>query len=214
MIIFNTIDRIRSMIGGLIALMGLFFFIPSLILLILSGTIYGSPMMGFPIVKTIPLDGSTINVELQMPKNNNYDLKYQLHSIAESSKPNGGEISVLVNTTSINSQITNFPKGILSEKWFNESTLYGQNAYPANIKEDENLVMTFQVASSKNIVKSEITINLYQNPNRELSSIFSTIGILLMIPAIVLVIVGGVIAGKNKRHRIGKLGKGELYFEL
>lgn len=213
----HGIERIRGIIGGIIILSSFLFFIPGVTLLVSSDIVYGSAMSGYPITKEIPVDGSVISIDLSMVKGNNYDVKYQLKTIADKTNPNVSSINVFVNSSSLNGQLENLPKGTFSDSNFNESILHGINSFPSKLTSDEVLTMSFHVVSAQNIAKTVIYISLYQNPNRELSSIISTIGIIIILPGIVIFVIGAIIAGndhKNKRKNNRKVGDRELYIDL
>lgn len=215
--IFNrSLERIRGLLGGIIILFSLIFLIPGIVLLVSSGMVYGSPMTGYPIGKEIPTDGQIISIDLPMTKGNNYDVKYQLKTFSSLKGSNSTFINVFVNSSSVNGQLKDLPKGTFKDRYFNESTLNGINAFKTNLQSDEILIMTFQVTSSQNIDKTIIYVSLYQNPNRELSSIMGTIGILIMLPGIVIFIIGAIVAGKdrNSRRKSKKIGKGTIYIDI
>lgn len=130
-------------------------------------------MSGYPVVKEIPTDEFLVSIDLPMKKGYNYDVKYQLKTLADKTNPGTSAISVLVNSSSTTDQLHDLPNGKFSDSGFNESTLFGKNSFSSNLASYDTLIMSFSVISSQNVVKTEIHISLYQNPNRELSSMIS-----------------------------------------
>ena len=177
-------------------------------------------MEGYPVVQEIPTDGSTVSIDLSMTMGFNYDIKYQLVTVAQNTAPNDGSIEVFVNSSSSTGQIQNIPKGTFSDNGFNESTLFGHDSFPNDLASDEVLTMTFHVSLSQNIDKTEIHISLYQNPNRELASLASNLGVVIFLPGLIIFILGAIVAGSNrsarlrKRRENRKVGEGDLFIDL
>lgn len=196
----NPITRSRRFCGGCIALIGFILCIPSIAGLLIANNIYeGSYVSDSPgslafsplaVNSTIELNAIGI-----MKAGNNYDIKVSLRAVGPQSDSQTGQITVQMVVTGDYSKVEtetrtgfNGTALISFDKWILEEDL----------TDDKDMQFNFTINSLTDISSATVEVRIYENPNRFWVDTITNVSLWLLIPGIVVICCGCIVAPPKK----------------
>ncbi len=198
----NPITRSRRFCGGCIVLIGLILCIPSIAGLIIANNIYENSYVSdspgslafspLAVNSTVELDASGI-----MKAGNNYDIKISIRAEGPQSDNQTGQITVNMVITGDYSKVetkarSNFNGTALMsfEKWILEEDL----------TVNKDMHFNFTIISVNDVSGAIVEVRIYENPNRFLVNTITNVSLWLLIPGIVVMCCGCIIAPPKRNN--------------
>ncbi|MHA1718975.1 MAG: hypothetical protein ACTSXK_05565 [Promethearchaeota archaeon] len=198
----NPITRSRRLCGGCIMLIGLILCIPSIAGLIIANNIYeksyvpNSPgsqeFSPLAVNSTLDFDANGI-----MKAGNNYDIKILITVVGPNSDNQTGQISVKMTVTGDYSKVET-----ASRTSFNGTVKFSYDkwALEEDLTQDKNLHFNFVITNLNDVSSASVEVRIYENPNRFLVNTITNVSLWLLIPGIIVICCGCIIAPPKKNR--------------
>ena len=198
----NPITQSRRFCGGCIIFIGLILCIPSIAGLLIANSIYEKSYVAnspgslafspLAVNGTEELDASGI-----MKAGNNYDIKISIKAVGPQSDDQTGQITVNMVVTGDYSKVETKIKSnfngtalISFDKWILEE----------DFTENKDLHFNFTIISLTDVSSVIVEVRIYENPNRFLVNTITNVSLWLLIPGIIVMCCGCVIAPPKKNR--------------
>lgn len=199
---FNIFRQIGKTIGVILIIISLVLAVPGVLTLMASSAIYGSPVDTVNSGMAIQA-GEMVTMQIAgvMTAGNNYDIKLNIRADAVDANPEKGSIQMTMTTTKTAGadELSPIPNtDTFIDNAFNSTSFSETYVMDNDFEEDADIEFTFTLDSQQEITDIDITLEVYEDPRRQLSSLLSTIGLILLIPSGLLCCVGVMISGSDE----------------
>ncbi len=196
----HPISAARRMIGCCVILIGLILAIPSVIGLVIANRIYENAVVYNESQNMTPIFvGTTVTFTPTgiMKAGNNYDIVISGSFVGPDSDVQSGAIAILVTPTGVT-----LPDTELSANSFNGTAFDSiKLELLADISADVNPTIVFQLTSFTDVTSVQITVKIYENPNRPVVNFLNTLSLVFLIPSLIVCCCGCCIAPPSKQRR-------------
>jgi hypothetical protein len=188
------------MIGCCVIVIGLILAVPSILGLVISNRIYESAAVYNESQNMTPiLVGTTVTFTPigHMKAGNDYDIVISGSFVGPQTEILSGAIAISVTPTGVI-----LPDTTLSASSFNETAYDSiKLEITADIVADINPTFVCQITSLIDVTSVQISVKIYENPNRSLVNFLNTLSLVFLIPALIVCCCGCCIAPPSRQRR-------------